>query len=188
MVIGMPSPLADERSSARSHGRSARCLVRRRRLRLWLHQAQSEPAFVLGCADPRSHERSCGRADARRCHVGGSSCLGCPGEREVLRWSAFGQSSLGLPTPELQAEIRDERGPLVGRVDFLFRAQRTIVEFDGLVKYAGADGRQALIAQKRREDGVRALGYQIVRPTWRDLDDPPRLGQEVRAAFARAMA
>ncbi len=47
--------------------------------------------------------------------------------------------SLGLPTVEPQVVIRDERGSLVGRVDFLFRAQRTIVEFDGLVKYGVAD-------------------------------------------------
>jgi len=96
-------------------------------------------------------------------------------------------ASFGLPKPELQVEIRDERGRLVGRVDFLFRAQRTIVEFDGLVKYGGADGRQALIDEKRREDSLRALGYQMVRPTWRDLYDPRKLEQAMRSAFARAI-
>ena len=106
-----------------------------------------------------------------------------PGES----WSRMVFAGLGLPTPELQVEIRDEGGRLVGRVDFLFRAQRTIVEFDGLGKYEGADGRQALISEKRREDSLRSLGYQMVRPTWRDLYDPPRLHQTMLSAFARAL-
>ena len=106
-----------------------------------------------------------------------------PGES----WARVLFVSLGLPRPELQVEIRDERGRLVGRVDFLFRAQRTIVEFDGLVKYDGANGRQALISEKRREDSLRSLGYQMVRPTWRDLYEPPRLNQAMLSAFARAL-
>ena len=75
----------------------------------------------------------------------------------------------------------------MGRVDFLFRAQRTIVEFDGLVKYGGADGRPALIDEKRREDALRSLGYQVVRLTWRDLHDPALVGRLVSAAFARTL-
>ena len=93
--------------------------------------------------------------------------------------------SLGLPEVEPQVVIRDRRGRFVGRVDFLFRAQRTIVEFDGLVKYAGADGRQALIDEKRREDGLRSLGYQVVRLTWRDLHDPALVRRLIREAFSR---
>jgi len=104
-----------------------------------------------------------------------------PGES----WSRLVFAGLGLPAPELQAEIRDVGGRLVGRVDFLFRAQRLIVEFDGLVKYDGAGGRQALIAEKRREDALRALGYQVVRLTWRDLHDPALVGRMVREAFSR---
>lgn len=123
-----------------------------------------------------------GRADARTTVELADGLAESRGES----WARVLFVSLGLPKPELQVEIRDERGDLVGRVDFLFRAQRTIVEFDGLVRYGGADGRQALIAEKRREDSLRALGFQMVRPTWRDLYDPPRLGQAIRAAFARA--
>jgi hypothetical protein len=125
-----------------------------------------------------------GRADARTTVDLADGLAESPGES----WARVLFVALGLPRPELQVEIRDERGRLVGRVDFLFREQRTIVEFDGLVKYGGADGRQALIAEKRREDSLRALGFQMVRPTWRDLYDVPRLGQTMRAAFARAIA
>jgi len=59
--------------------------------------------------------------------------------------------SLALGAVVPQVEIRDDNGRLVARVDFLYEQQRTVVEFDGLVKYSGADGREALVAEKRRE-------------------------------------
>jgi very-short-patch-repair endonuclease len=68
---------------------------------------------------------------------------------------------------------------------FLFRAERTIVEFDGLVKYGGADGRQALVDEKRREDTLRSLGFQVERLTWGDLHDPASVKHLVREAFSR---
>ncbi|HET7303385.1 MAG TPA: type IV toxin-antitoxin system AbiEi family antitoxin domain-containing protein [Segeticoccus sp.] len=91
--------------------------------------------------------------------------------------------ALDLPAPELQVPIRDAQG-FVGRVDFLFRAQRTIVEFDGAVKYEGAQGRAALVREKRREDRLRALGFQVVRLTWPELARPQHVYRVVRAAFA----
>lgn len=86
--------------------------------------------------------------------------------------------------PRSQVDIHDADG-LVGRVDFLVRG-RVVVEFDGLVKYAAADGREALAREKRREDRLRAAGYEVVRLTWADLDDPERVSRLVRAALGRA--
>ena len=122
-----------------------------------------------------------GRADARAAVDLADGLAESPGES----WARVLFVSLGLPTVEPQVVIRDERGRFVGRVDFLFRAQRTIVEFDGLIKYGGADGRQALIDEKRREDALRSLGYKVVRLTWRDLHDPALVERLIRAAFAR---
>lgn len=68
-----------------------------------------------------------------------------------------------------QVEIRDEVGDLVGRVDFLVEGTRRIVEFDGKMKYGSADD---LYAEKRREDRLRALGYDVVRVVWADLSKP----------------
>lgn len=105
-----------------------------------------------------------------------------PGES----WSRLVFAGLALPAPQLQAEIRDGRGGLVGRVDFLFREQRVIVEFDGRVKYEGADGRDALFREKRREDALRSMGYQVVRLTWRDLHDPASVARLIGEAFLRS--
>jgi very-short-patch-repair endonuclease len=83
-----------------------------------------------------------------------------------------------------QVRIRDTAG-LVGRVDFLL-GDRVVVEFDGLVKYAGADGRSALAAEKAREDRLRAAGYEVVRLVWSDLADHERVARLIRAAAVRA--
>ncbi|HEY7720769.1 MAG TPA: type IV toxin-antitoxin system AbiEi family antitoxin domain-containing protein [Pedococcus sp.] len=83
-----------------------------------------------------------------------------------------------------QVRISDTAG-FVGRVDFLV-GERVVVEFDGLMKYEGAQGRGALAAEKRREDRLRAAGYEVVRLTWADLDRPNHLARLVREATARA--
>ena len=90
------------------------------------------------------------------------------------------------PTP--QVEIRDQHGRLVGRVDFLLERERLIIEFDGLMKYADANGRDALAAEKSREDRLRALGYEFVRLTWADLSRPAAVERLLRLALARASA
>lgn len=102
-----------------------------------------------------------------------------PGES----WAKLVFAGMGLH-PEVQVPITDRSGTVIARVDFLFRSSRIIVEFDGAVKYAGADGRDALVREKRREDALRALGYRVVRLTWADLADPHR----VLALFAAALA
>ena len=128
----------------------------------------------------------------------------CDGERPLhrtARWvaSADGASeSVGETRTRLllhdlgfrvrsQVRIADHDGGVVARVDLLVE-DRVVVEFDGLVKYAGADGRAALVAEKRREDRLRALGFVVVRLTWRDLEHPERVARLVRAAVARVAA
>lgn len=83
-----------------------------------------------------------------------------------------------------QVRITDAEGHVVARVDFLLG--RVVVEFDGAVKYEGVDGRAALVAEKRREDRLRSMGYEVVRLVWADLDDPRRVRLLVRSALARA--
>jgi hypothetical protein len=54
------------------------------------------------------------------------------------------------------------------------------------VKYAGADGRSALAAEKAREDRLRAAGYEVARLVWSDLADHERVARLIRAAAVRA--
>ena len=80
----------------------------------------------------------------------------------------------GLPTPELQVEIRSA-GRLVGVVDAWFDDAAVAVEFDGRIKYAdpwrGRSTEQVLWAEKRREDEMRALDIRVVRVADADLGE-----------------
>lgn len=90
---------------------------------------------------------------------------------------------LGLPLRS-QVDIHDGDG-FIGRVDFLV-GERVVVEFDGMIKYGGADGRRALQAEKAREDRLRAAGYVVVRLVWSDLDDAGRVHALIQRALGRA--
>ncbi|MBB5836343.1 type IV toxin-antitoxin system AbiEi family antitoxin domain-containing protein [Kribbella italica] len=92
-------------------------------------------------------------------------------------------ADLGLPEPTLQAVITDRSGGFVARVDFLLAAYGVVVEFDGTGKYAG---REALVAEKLREDRIRELGYEVVRATWSDLSSPTAFATRLHRAIDRA--
>ena len=97
----------------------------------------------------------------------------------------------GLPLPDLQIDVFDPLGNFLGRPDFLWKEQRTLGEFDGKAKYGRlvANGRTAqdvLFDEKRREDALRDLGWQIVRWIWADLYEPGVIRDRLLRAFARA--
>lgn len=102
-----------------------------------------------------------------------------PGESRVRMFFM----AWGVPWTS-QVTIRDARGQFVARVDFLVD-RWVVVEFDGRMKY---DDPQVLWAEKRREDALRALGYEVVRLTWSDLDHPERVARLIREARGRAAA
>lgn len=89
---------------------------------------------------------------------------------------------LPVPRPIPQVFVRNG-GVVVARVDFLLEGTTVVVEFDGMLKYSGiAD----VHAEKRREDALRGLGYEVVRLTWDDLARPDVVLRKVRAALDRA--
>ena len=92
--------------------------------------------------------------------------------------------ALGLPFVS-QADLVHE-GAFLGRVDFLVDGL-VVVEFDGLVKYEGIDGRSALAAEKKRERGIWDRGYEVERVVWSDLDDPQAFARRIRMARIRAL-
>lgn len=90
----------------------------------------------------------------------------------------------GLPPPELQVWVGGAEA--VGRVDFLWRKYRTVVEVDGLMKYANP-GRAVL--QLERDRRLRDAGYEVVHLTWQDVtQNAPYVASAIRSAFSRAAA
>lgn len=89
---------------------------------------------------------------------------------------------LGLPAPELQAEIPDAEAPgRMYRVDFLFRppdASPVILELDGLEKYQNAEmtgGRsavQVMARERQREAALTAHGNRVARIGFAQAMDP----------------
>jgi very-short-patch-repair endonuclease len=91
---------------------------------------------------------------------------------------------LGFAVESQRTLTRGRR--FVGRVDFLVGGL-VVVEFDGLVKYAGQQGRAALAAEKARESAIVDLGYEVVRLVWADLANPAEVARRIRTAHARAV-
>ena len=84
----------------------------------------------------------------------------------------------GLPAPDLQVAVRDDRGVLIAATDFGWWKHGVLGEFDGRVKYGrllkpGQEPGDAVFEEKRREDRIRELtGFTVVRLTWEDLSRP----------------
>lgn len=111
------------------------------------------------------------RMVGRLCRDGSES----PGET-LLRLAV---EEVGM-TAETQFPINDG-----GRTPFAFADLRIVgthalLEFDGAVKYAGAQGREALVKEKAREDRIRRLGWLIERVVWRDFDNPGALRERLK--------
>lgn len=88
----------------------------------------------------------------------------------------------GLPMPRMQVVIGR------ARVDFLWEQYGVIGEADGLGKYR-SDGRRSTTdivrAEKRREERLFDLGYEVVRWGWDEAMNSDRLAARLRAAFGR---
>jgi hypothetical protein len=98
---------------------------------------------------------------------------------------------IGIPTPIPQYEVW-QHGVLVGRADFGWKEFRTLGEFDGKEQYGrllkpGQTAADAVFQEKRREDALRDLGWQIVRWIWEDLYHPEELGRRLQRAFERGL-
>lgn len=90
----------------------------------------------------------------------------------------------GLPRPTLQPDIRVNGR--VFRPDFLWKEEWVIGECDGAMKYADAEGRGALVAEKQREDQLRAAGYDVIRWGASELRDPDSLCARIHGHLRRA--
>jgi hypothetical protein len=95
-----------------------------------------------------------------------------------------------LPVPDLQVAIRTRNGVVVAHSDFGWPQYRTVGEFDGFEKYSrslrpGESVGDRIHAEKIREDLIRELGWNVVRWTWSELDEPEALAQRIRRGLVR---
>ena len=99
--------------------------------------------------------------------------------------SAVGMHRHGLPAPLCQVEVRDRRGRLLGRADFVWPEARVVGEADGRSKYPGRDAADVFEAEKDRQAAFEALGIVVVRWGARHLaGDPPPFVARLRTALA----
>ena len=97
----------------------------------------------------------------------------------------------GIPVPELQFEVRDAGGALIGTTDFAWPGDRLLGEFDGKVKYGrllrpGETPADAVFREKVREDRLReALQWGMVRLVWADLHQPATTAAQIQRLLRR---
>jgi hypothetical protein len=146
------------------------------------------PLYFKGISTAKEDLRSAAqslRAGSRRRWVAGvidfaDAQSGSPGES----LSRAQMHLLGFPKPELQVEFRDHDS-FVARTDFFWRDRRIIGEFDGDAKYlrdeylAGLSAREVVLAEKKREDRLRALGFTVVRWDWPLASEPAKLRRKL---------
>ena len=85
----------------------------------------------------------------------------------------------GLPRPEVQVSIHDQRGRFLGRPDLLYRLQRLAIEYDG------ANHRNRLVDDNRRQNGLIGAGFRLLRFTAADVYGTPEIvAVQVRQSLA----
>jgi very-short-patch-repair endonuclease len=92
-----------------------------------------------------------------------------------LRWHLL---QAGLPRPQVQTELRDADGRFVGRADLYYPASRLVIEYDG------ANHRDRIAEDNRRQNGLINAGYRILRFT--ATDSPEVITTQVQRALIRA--
>jgi very-short-patch-repair endonuclease len=83
-----------------------------------------------------------------------------------LRWLLI---QAGLPRPQVQVKLRDGRGIQVGRADLYYPDARLVIEYDG------ANHRERLVSDDRRQNLLINAGYRILRFTASDLTTRPEV-------------
>ena len=105
-------------------------------------------------------------------------------------WSRALIHVAGFEPPILQQRFSDAAG-LVGYTDFYWKESKVVGEFDGEEKYMKAEflksrtASQAVVAEKQRENRIRALGINVVRWDWADLKAGRLEGRLAAAGVAR---
>lgn len=87
----------------------------------------------------------------------------------------------GLPRPEVQATLKDERGLFLGRTDLYYPVHRLCLEYDG------GTHRESLAEDNRRQNRLLNAGFRLLRFTAADvLRAPDSVVSQVRQALGRS--
>jgi hypothetical protein len=143
-----------------------------------LHQGLTTVAELLHVAGPYGQRRGGHRLSRVVMFANGLA----ESPLESLARVAFDEG--GLPPPELQVRITGADDDFVGRVDFLWRKYKLIVEVDGEAKYT-LDPRRAR-AELWRDKALRRAGYEVIHFSWAEITRQP--GQVIAAIWAALRA
>jgi Transcriptional regulator, AbiEi antitoxin/Protein of unknown function (DUF559) len=144
-------------------------------------------AEVLGVFDRRAVEdvlsRAVGRRGARvvRAVLAGYEGPTLTDQELEERFFALCREA-GMRRPEVNVWIGLDGG-IAYKVDFLWRAERLIVETDG---WGSHRTRRAFEEDRRRDRRLRLAGWDVVRFTWRDVEREPDEVTETLRALWRA--
>jgi len=73
----------------------------------------------------------------------------------------------GLPRPQVQVPLHDDKGQFIGRPDLYYLAQRLALEYDGAIH------RDTMTADHRRQNRLINAGYRLLRFTAADVLSNP---------------
>ena len=108
--------------------------------------------------------------------------LAAPAESPMetrLRWLLI---QARLPHPQVQANLRDGSSRFVGRVDLYYPAARLVLEYDG------ANHRERMVEDNRRQNALVNAGYRLLRFTAADIHGRPAVVvAQVREALGEAV-
>ena len=99
--------------------------------------------------------------------------------------------TVGLPEPVQQYRVTDWSGTTLGYADFAWPELGVLGEYDGQDKYdalsrPGESPVAVMRREKRRQEGMEALGWVFARWGHEEVRRPPALRARVQAAFAIA--
>jgi very-short-patch-repair endonuclease len=93
-----------------------------------------------------------------------------------LRWLL---TEARLPKPQVKTDLTDGRGHFLGRADLYYPNARLVIEYDG------ANHRERLVEDNRRQNTLSGAGYKLLRFTAADIYNRP---QTVVAQVSAAVA
>lgn len=109
---------------------------------------------------------------ALRLNLGRFHALAEPAESPMetrLRWCII---RAGLPTPQVQTRLHDAAGRFVGRADLFYPQSRLVIEYDG------ANHRDRLVEDNKRQNLLVSAGYRLLRFT--SADQPELITAQVK--------